>query len=976
MLKIAGVKTEKEFYAKFPTEEAFMKVHGQEFEQAKSGIHIKPSKKGTFTAAASKHGKGVQEFARQVMANKENYSPAMVKKANFARNAAKWHHADGGPIGSYTQSPVQKVPEFDLMGMKNKYMKTSQPGMTLNINAPQQNKQQGFNMGNFGEMVNNIGSMLGGSGDISKAAAAIVRNGYAIPMAEQGMNASKAFSAENLKKVGGDLLDKGAPIVSDVLSSIQEIKKARDEERSSKQFAQLSGLTLQAASSRPEQIRRQYLRPEDQMVQPGQLGNAYGVGTNYLARDGKKIGGNPTEIQNSYDPYTIYDDLGYVPVAENGFMGNIGGKSAGNIGSTLGSFIGGGRGAQSGAGKLGSTIGGTVGKIFGPVGEAIGAAQGGFWGGIIGGAQAKRTRKNTELGQSNIESAAFQSGAQNVQQQYSGFMKEGGYVNPEYNPQLITKFGNVDVTDVHNIFTKGMNTLRTGGNITQNNNPDYSLMQMGGELQTLWGGEAEPVSYNPYLPGDGESVMFNGQSHDETDGQGRSGIGITYGQNPVEVEGGEPAVKLENGGEEESLVVFGNMKIPNYGVAEIGDKDAKGKKFKHYVKGLNEQELKQNNIMKNASKLAIDADENDPFDRLKLSSAQANNIGADMKLKNIAKKKQAASNVQSAILDTAEEFGLISDELSKGKIKKAQKGKVIPYASEYDPIADLNRVLSGHSSGIHPIDLSLSTVPLRKDYVSVPDPSAGVQVIGQDIRSKATVKGKPSKEDKLKSVADIINSVWPYMRPTNQMRLDPSQLAGEMQALATNQLEPVQAQRYTPELETPYSISLQDQLNQNQATFNALLRQGADPNAAAAQKYQADQQVLANQFRAIQESKMGAFNRNRQVLNDAKLKNLGILDQQYTRQAQAKSNTKAIAQAALSSIASKIAQNKLENRTLGVYENLYNYRFGPNGQIYNANQPAEFMIPQNVGTTLNQKTEQKTDKKSRNGSIVKALKNF
>lgn len=59
------------------------------------GIHIKPSKRGTFTAAAKKHGKSVQGFASQVLANKENYSPAMVKKANFARNAAKWH-ADGG----------------------------------------------------------------------------------------------------------------------------------------------------------------------------------------------------------------------------------------------------------------------------------------------------------------------------------------------------------------------------------------------------------------------------------------------------------------------------------------------------------------------------------------------------------------------------------------------------------------------------------------------------------------------------------------------------------------------------------------------------------------------------------------------------------------------------------------------------------------------------------------------------------------
>jgi hypothetical protein len=65
-------------------------------EMKKGGIHIDPSKRGTFTAAATKHGKGVQEFASQVLANKENYSPAMVKKANFARNASKWQHEYGG----------------------------------------------------------------------------------------------------------------------------------------------------------------------------------------------------------------------------------------------------------------------------------------------------------------------------------------------------------------------------------------------------------------------------------------------------------------------------------------------------------------------------------------------------------------------------------------------------------------------------------------------------------------------------------------------------------------------------------------------------------------------------------------------------------------------------------------------------------------------------------------------------------------
>jgi len=59
-------------------------------------IHIDPSKKGTFTAAASRHGMGVQEFASRVLANKENHSPAMVKKANFARNFGGKKKSYGG----------------------------------------------------------------------------------------------------------------------------------------------------------------------------------------------------------------------------------------------------------------------------------------------------------------------------------------------------------------------------------------------------------------------------------------------------------------------------------------------------------------------------------------------------------------------------------------------------------------------------------------------------------------------------------------------------------------------------------------------------------------------------------------------------------------------------------------------------------------------------------------------------------------
>ena len=57
--------------------------------KAKPKIFIKPSKRGTFTAAAKKSKMGVQQKAASVLADPKA-SAAMKKKANFARNAAKW----------------------------------------------------------------------------------------------------------------------------------------------------------------------------------------------------------------------------------------------------------------------------------------------------------------------------------------------------------------------------------------------------------------------------------------------------------------------------------------------------------------------------------------------------------------------------------------------------------------------------------------------------------------------------------------------------------------------------------------------------------------------------------------------------------------------------------------------------------------------------------------------------------------------
>lgn len=88
------------------TNAAFEKAATERGYASGGKIHIAPSKRGTFTAAAKKHGKSVQAFASQVLAHKENYSPAMVKKANFARNAAKWH-AEGGLLQRYSPEQIK-----------------------------------------------------------------------------------------------------------------------------------------------------------------------------------------------------------------------------------------------------------------------------------------------------------------------------------------------------------------------------------------------------------------------------------------------------------------------------------------------------------------------------------------------------------------------------------------------------------------------------------------------------------------------------------------------------------------------------------------------------------------------------------------------------------------------------------------------------------------------------------------------------
>lgn len=84
-------------------------------------IHIKPENKGKFTSYCG--GKVTNECIQKGL---NSTNPTIRKRANFARNARKWNHADGGEInefnngGTHEENPLGGIPiSKDIKGIPN-----------------------------------------------------------------------------------------------------------------------------------------------------------------------------------------------------------------------------------------------------------------------------------------------------------------------------------------------------------------------------------------------------------------------------------------------------------------------------------------------------------------------------------------------------------------------------------------------------------------------------------------------------------------------------------------------------------------------------------------------------------------------------------------------------------------------------------------------------------------------------------------
>lgn len=91
----ADVTNENQFLQSMYNVEVF---GGSLFKEG--GIMIKKENRGKFTESANRANMGVQEYARHILANKEDYSPTLIKRANFARNFGG-RKAFGGDLNTY-----------------------------------------------------------------------------------------------------------------------------------------------------------------------------------------------------------------------------------------------------------------------------------------------------------------------------------------------------------------------------------------------------------------------------------------------------------------------------------------------------------------------------------------------------------------------------------------------------------------------------------------------------------------------------------------------------------------------------------------------------------------------------------------------------------------------------------------------------------------------------------------------------------
>jgi hypothetical protein len=1125
MFKIAGVKTDKEFYDKYPTEESFMAKHGAAFKKAQwGGLSMLGGSGGSGGSGGGIGGMisgggigggqggagGIGGMLGGAGGGGGGFMDSMGGAAGLASTA-------GELIGGFQALKAQKEAVGEAKQMAGVSAVSADAAESIDVDARRQ--QQNIASQRYDAQMRPINGeelfpVNGRGTNILAAQSGATVSGRRMTSAGRTALEKKANEKAKAQKTSDSLFDAKIKAISSEPGFKEYMKNKKAQNGAEMPMQQLEPIDIGQVDDSiwKERQTEHYMnqmrdwRSKKTGVSPNR--NFSQTSPEYMAEsarikkswhaDNKHLGPLPTLKQQDSVPN----------MQQGGFTNFLGGNNAGgqqtggfadwmnsgNNGAQLSSIAGNISGNDAGS-QIGGAAGGVIGTaVGGPIGGMIGKTLGKVAGGLIDRSdnKIKRLENQTKRNMQRMGNAGM---AKSIQGQNARFMQSGGEV-----PST-------------------------------------------GDVQALWGGDLEPISNNPNTAG-GQTMMFDGQSHKE------GGIGINYAGNKIEAEGGEPAIKMKHGGEGEGLVIFGDLPINKETAQMLGDPEAKGKRFKKYVENISDKENKANMKKEKATRTAAGIKPIEKFDRLKLDTQAIISKGTDRKLKIYAEQKENAALAQNAINQTAEELGADPKSIAQGKFKKASKSQLAKYGKymsaqkgrsaaarlrdepatplptrELDPIKypppftseidgfrdnlDYNpdfsydksrfdlppleeirannpggssndnwRITGGKGEGDRSgaalrgfgnqsqdkatglyggvdqkkydrfKDLNSSwfdfenfdpknsadvkrlqteynkltsgnkvtvdgkfgdqtaSMILGVDSGQKPVKMSGMEpVAGEvDVNRKPTIEDVPAKE-KGKG-ADWLSALTPYIgRPSDAIGLDGNELYGEMAALSMNNVEPVYAQSYRPDLDVPYDISLQDQRNQVTAGLRSAQKlAGGNPAAQAmlqAQGYGQTQPINANEFRLNQGMKDQVYSKNRATLNDAKLKNIAIFDQQAHRQSQARSNTKEATLKALNSISDKYARNKLDQRTLKTYENMYNYRFGKDYRAQSLNDPLNLeamqeaagqnsdpiwsaRTPDIVSKQQQQAIEEERRKQeikdkakqSRYGSLTKSFKNF
>ena len=332
-LKIAGVKSEADFYKKFPSEDAFMAKHGKAVKKlmvkkANIGALI-PNKQ---TPTGNKKPKRIDDAflydSVAGMTGKESYDEMMARMKAEAAAAAGQQSGGGGGGGM-----------GGMMAMLPQMMSMMGGAEGAGGAAGAAGAAGGGGGGDIGATMSGMGGMMQKGGNVEKFTPHMMYD----PKTKKGKKAmtykehlalkKKGWGHDAPKAMGGfggggggattggggggfmqgasDVFNSdavqnfGIPIVGDIMKISDQLKQQKEVEAGAKQNRIVSELALRASKTEPEEIDREYVRPEDFSNTGEEFFPVYGVGTNVLAKHGgayKAQGGG------------MFNDQGYSPI--------------------------------------------------------------------------------------------------------------------------------------------------------------------------------------------------------------------------------------------------------------------------------------------------------------------------------------------------------------------------------------------------------------------------------------------------------------------------------------------------------------------------------------------------------------------------------------------------------------------------------------------------------------------------------------